>query len=109
MDEKMLKEIVAMYFGFTPKINGKKIKISVVPGEGEEKMKIKWEEHIGNLSGVARVSPLDIMHDMDWENTDENYAKAVEIMKSVATEKGVYLVKVEKENRYLLINTKYRR
>lgn len=107
MDENEIRKIAAMYFGFTPKLNEKKLKMRIVEPEDGEKIKIKWEEHIGNMSGVARVSPLDIMHDLKMENTEENYRKAVDIMKAMAGEKGIYLVEVE--GKYLLINSKFRR
>ena len=107
MNKNEIKKIVAMYFGFTPKISANKLKINVLDGEEGEKIKIKWEEHIGNLSGIARVSPLDIMHDLHMENNKENYRKTVELMKTLAKENGIYLVEID--DKYLLINSKYRR
>ncbi len=104
--EDEIKKIVAAYFGFKPTISSENLEINIIPG-GKEKIRVKWEEHIGNLSGVARVSPLDIMYEMGWENNEENYSRAVEMLKSAAGNEGYYLVEVK--GKYLLINTKYRR
>ncbi len=116
MDEKEIKKIVATYFGFTPsiKIGNKKIRITQgedIDGDVNEvkKIRIRWEEHIGNLSGAARVSPLDIMKITGMEYSEENYRKAVEIMKGIAKREGVYFVEIVGEDKYLLINPRYKR
>ena len=113
MDEKEIKRVVATYFGFTPTVKEGKIKMSVYRGKevegGEEtKIKIRWEEHIGNLSGVARISPLDIMHELNMDMSEENYRRAVEIMKGIARRDNLYFVEIDGD-KYLLINPRYRR
>jgi len=111
MNEKDIKGIVASYFGFTPSLKADKLNIEITHGKkiDAEKIKIRWEEHIGNMTGVARVSPLDIMHQLGLEPTKENEKKAVNIMKSIAHEQNLYFVEVLGKERYLLINPKYRR
>ncbi len=111
MNESEIKNIVVTYFGFTPTMNADKIEVTISKGEdtGEQAIKVKWEEHIGNTSGIARVSPLDIMHEMNLENNKENEKKAIEIMKATAKKEGIYFVEVVGKNKYLLINPKYRR
>ena len=113
MDVKEIRKVAASYFGFTPSIKeSKKIKVyrgSEIEGGVEERIKIRWEEHIGNLSGVARITPLDIMHMLGLERSEENYRRAVEMMKGLAKKHDLYLVEIEKEGRYLLVNPKYRR
>ena len=114
MEEREIRKIVAEYFGITPTVNLNKVKIKVYTAAeldapaGEVKVRIRWEEHIGNRSGVARISPLDIMYQLGMEFNDENYRKAVDIMKTLAKRQNLYFVEVEGD-RYLLINPKYRR
>ena len=112
MDEKELKSIAAIYFGFTPSTKvPKNVKIEILEpeyGGSEEakKIKIKWENHIGSESRVARITPLDIMHYLGMKNTKNNYSKAVAILLDLAALNNLPVVKVGDE--YLLINPKYK-
>ncbi len=113
MKEGEIRKIVATYFGFTPSIKEEKIKMRILRGSevdgGEDtKVKVRWEEHIGNLSGVARISPMDIMHELKLDSGEKNYRRAVEIMKGIAKRDDLYFVEIEGD-RYLLINPRYRR
>ncbi len=110
MDEKELKKIVVKYFGLAPSQNLESLDIERVHGEGDmQKVKIRWEEHIGNLSGMARISPLDILYELGWKNTEENIEKAVRIMINIAKKDSLPLVRVGAGSRYLMVNPKYSR
>ena len=117
MDEKEIKKVVGEYFGMNPTSKlPKDLEIRITRGEdyeGDESeiksIKIPWEEHIGNISGVARISPLDIMHYLHMKYSESNYRKAVNIMKGIAKVRGGYLVEVVGKNKYLLINPRYKR
>ncbi len=110
MNKKELKEVFAAYYGLGSSMRGEKVKIEIVDVEdaGEASIKIPWEEHIGNISGVARISPFDIIYYERMKINDENIRKAIEIMKGLAKKNNLYLTKDSSE-RYLLINPKYRR
>ena len=110
MNKKELKGIFVSYYGLGASTKGDKVKIEFVPVEDakEEDLKIPWEEHIGNISGVARISPWDILYHKKMNVTEENIEKAIEIMRGLAKKHNLYLVK-DSEGRYLLINPRYRR
>ena len=110
MNKKELKEIFASYYGLGSSTRGDKVRIEIVPVEdaSEEDLKIPWEEHIGNISGVARISPWDVLYHKKMKATEENLKKAIEIMRGLAKRDNLYLVK-DSGGRYLLINPKYRR
>ena len=117
MEEKDIRRVVGEYFGINPTTKlPKNMEIKITRGEdyeGDESeikgIKIPWEEHIGNISGVARISPLDIMYYLGMKHTESNYRKAVNIMKGIAKVKGGYLVEIVGKNKYLLINPRYKR
>lgn len=110
-----IEKIVATYFGFTRAERlPKDIKIEIVDVEDSleveelNKLQIKWDNHIGGETKVARLTPLDILHYLNLENNTYNYKKAVDILKCLAKKnKGVVVVKVGEK--YLLINPRYRR
>ena len=109
-----IEKIVVTYFGFTPAQRlPKDIKIEIVDVEdvleAEElnKLQIKWDNHIGGETKVARLTPLDILHYLNLENNTSNYKKAVDILKYLAKKNKGVVVKVGE--RYLLINPRYRR
>ncbi len=112
MDEKELKSIAAIYFGFTLSTKvPKNVKIEILEPEYEgseeaKKIKIKWENHIGSESRIARITPLDIMHYLGMKNTKNNYSKAVTILLDLAALNNLLVVKAGDE--YLLINPKYK-
>ncbi|NPA74938.1 MAG: hypothetical protein GXO25_02510 [Euryarchaeota archaeon] len=109
MSEEEIREVAAKYFGFGPAIKKDSVEIELIdPEDTGETVRIKWEEHIGALSGVARVSDRDIMHELGLECGDANKERAVRVMKSVAHRSKAYLVRVN-GTRYLLINPRYRR
>jgi|GEM_PF-3320205 hypothetical protein len=115
MREKELKEIAAKYFGFTQTAKiPENLEVEVIYPESLEgneeyakKVKIKWENHIGSSSGVARITPLDVMHYLHMKYTKENYEKAVEILKGIAKLNNLPIVRIG--DKYLLINSKHRR
>lgn len=113
MDEKELKRIASLYFGLTPTPKIPKNANFEILGDFEgnvdeaRKLKIRWENHIGAESGVARLSPLDIMHYLDMKNTKENYMKAVGILKGLAKLYNLPILRIG--DRYLLINPQHRR
>ena len=112
MDEKELKSIAAVYFGFTPSTKiPKNLNIEIIEPEhsGSEeakKIKIKWENHIGSESKVARITPLDIMYYLGMKNTKDNYNKAVAILMDLAALNNLPVVKIDEK--YLLVNSKHR-
>ena len=112
MDDKELKRIAAIYFGFTPSTKiPKNLKMEIIEpkysGNKEaKKIKIKWENHIGSESKVARITPLDIMHYLGMKNTKDNYSKAVAILLDLAALNNLPVVKVE--DKYLLVNPRHR-
>ena len=110
MNKKELKEIFASYYGLGSSTKGDKVKIEIVPVDDAEEVNIKipWEEHIGNISGVARISPLDILYYAKMKITKDSIEKAIEIMRGLGKKYNLYLIK-DSMGRYLLINPKYRR
>ncbi len=116
MDKREIERIVATYFGFTPAQRlPRDVTVEVVDvddaehsGEMEElkKLKIKWDNHIGAETKVARLTPLDILHYLHLEPSDENYDRAVNILKALAKKNNLTLVKAGE--RYLLINWRRR-
>ncbi len=113
MDERELKRIAALYFGLTPtpKIP-KNVDFEVLRDfegdiESAKKLKIRWENHMGAETGVARLSPMDIMHYLGMKNTGENYRRAVDILKGLAKLHNLPLLRVG--DRYLLVNPEHRR
>ena len=112
MDEKELKSIAAIYFGSTPSTRiPKNLNIEILEPEykGSEeakKIKIKWENHIGSETKVARITPLDIMHYLGMKNTKDNYNRAVKILLDLAALNNLPVVKID--DKYLLVNPKHR-
>ena len=115
MRDRELKDIAAKYFGFT---QGGKIPSNLdveilhpdsLDGDVEaaKKLRIKWENHIGSHTNVARLTPLDIMHYLHMKNTRENYTKAVKILKGLARINKSPIVRIG--DKYLLINERHRR
>ncbi len=117
MEAREIKKITMEYFGINPTTKvPKNMEFKITRGEDYEgdieeikKIKIPWEEHIGNLSGVARISPLDLMYYLKMSNSRENYEKAVNMLKGFAKIYGGYFVEVVGKNKYLLINPKFKR
>ncbi len=111
MNKKQLKDIFASYYGIGSSGRGDKVRIEVVDVsdvDEEVNIKIPWEEHIGNLNGVARISPRDILYYAGLPLNEKNIERAVEIMKKLARKYNLYLIRDDK-GRYLLINPGYRR
>ncbi len=115
MRGRELKEIAAKYFGFTQSgripanLDVEILHPDSMEGNVEEakRIKVKWENHIGAYSNVARLSALDIMHYLHMKHTKDNYSKAVEILKGLAKIYNLPIVRIE--DKYLLINEKHRR
>ncbi len=111
MNKKQLKDVFASYYGIGSSGRGENARIEMVDvSDVDDKVDIRipWEEHIGNLSGVARISPRDVLFYAKLPLNEKNIEKAVEIMKKLAKKYDLYLVKDDK-GRYLLINPNYRR
>ncbi len=109
MSEEELREVAAAYFGAGPTINPESITMKVIDAKPNEyDVKIKWEEHIGAKSGVARLSDHDILYHLGLPCTSENLKKAIAVMKGVAYREKAHLIMID-DGRYLLINPKYRR
>ncbi len=115
MRERDLKEIAAKYFGFTQagkipsNLDVEILYPDSIEGDVEsaKKLKIRWENHIGAYTNVARLTPLDIMHYLHMKNTKDNYGKAVEILKGLAKMTKSPIVRIG--DKYLLINERHRR
>ena len=107
------EEVVAFYFGFTPARRiPKDLKIEVLDTKdardplGVANLKIKWENHMGSETRVARLTPLDILYHLNLEVNEDNYRKAVESLKYMGNKYHAPVVKIEEQ--YLLINPKHR-
>ncbi len=113
LSKEEIEKLVAIFFGFTPASRLPKdaqVKIvdvgDAIEMEEAKKLKIRWDNHIGGETKIARLTPLDILHYLGWKNTRENYEKAVEIMKYLAKKNSLILVKIG--DRYLLLNPRRR-
>ncbi len=116
MEKGEIKKVVMEYFGINPTTKvPKNLEIRITRGEdyrGDEdvkKIKIPWESHIGNISGVARISPLDLIYYLNMDYTDENYRIAINMLKGLAKIYGGYFVEIVGKDKYLLINPRYKR
>ncbi len=115
MNKEDIEKIVASFFGLTPsKKIPKDVKLTIYKPEDIEclekiDIKIKWENHIGPETNVARLTPLDVLIYKNMKYTKENYAKAVEMLKCIAKNTKSYIVKLEPDDKYLLINPRHRR
>ncbi len=113
MKENDLRRIAGLYFGLvpTPKIPSNADFEIIYPEDisdaEETNLHVKWANHIGAESGVARITPLDVMHYLDFKYTKDNYERAVKILKGIARREGLPLIRLGE--RYLLVNPKHRR
>ncbi len=109
IDDEELKQIAATYFGLSQSIRPSGIEIRrIAPEKCEDKLKIPWEEHIGAVTGIARVSAMDILHLAGLECSQENYNEALRLMKCVAHRDSAILIEINGE-KHLLVNPRYRR
>ncbi len=108
-----IEKIVGSYFGFTPaRKMPRDVNVEVMDTKdahdplGIDGIKIKWDNHIGSETRIARLTPLDILYYLTLEVNDDNYKNAVESLKYLGKKYHVPVVKVGE--RYLLINPKHR-
>ncbi len=108
-----LEKIVVSYFGFTPaRKMPRDVKMEFLDTKdvqdplGVDSIKIKWDNHIGSETRVARLTPLDILYYLALEVNNDNYVNAVESLKYLGKKYRVPIVKIGEQ--YLLINPKHR-